>query len=75
MNIEIAITKSYLTALLKMPKNIQKKASELIDKFKSQPEASSIELVGRETVVLLVPSPIMKIIEVGKRKRVYRNWN
>lgn len=42
MNIEIAITKSYLTALLKMPKNIQKKASELIDKFKSQPEAASI---------------------------------
>ncbi|MDK2961423.1 MAG: hypothetical protein PWP20_549 [Eubacteriaceae bacterium] len=42
MNIEIAITKSYLTALLKMPKNIQKKASDLIDKFKSQPEAASI---------------------------------
>ncbi len=42
MNIEIAITRSYLQALGKLPKNIQKKANELFDKFKENPDAASI---------------------------------
>lgn len=42
MNIDIAITKSYLTALSQVPKSIQKKANNLFEKFKLNPTAASI---------------------------------
>ncbi|MEJ6949416.1 UvrD-helicase domain-containing protein [Natronospora cellulosivora (SeqCode)] len=42
MNIDIAITKSYLTALSGVPKTIQKKANNLFEKFKLNPTAASI---------------------------------
>lgn len=42
MNIEVAITKSYLKALANVPKGIQKKANEFFEKFKANPDAQSI---------------------------------
>lgn len=42
MNVDIAITKTYLTALSKLPKSIQKKANNFFEKFKLNPDSASI---------------------------------
>ncbi|HHV30357.1 3'-5' exonuclease [Acetivibrio mesophilus] len=42
MNINIAITRSYLRALGNLPKSVQKKAHNFFEKFRENPEAESI---------------------------------
>ncbi|SDY94437.1 UvrD-like helicase C-terminal domain-containing protein [Proteiniborus ethanoligenes] len=42
MNVDIAITKTYLTALSKLPKSKQKKANNFFEKFKLNPDSASI---------------------------------
>jgi len=42
MDIKIALTKTYLSSLGKLPKGTQKKANELLDKFRENPDAAAI---------------------------------
>jgi mRNA-degrading endonuclease RelE of RelBE toxin-antitoxin system len=42
LGIRVAITKSYLQALGKLPKDIQKRANEAIEKFKENPDAATL---------------------------------
>ena len=42
MDIDIAITRSYLQALGNLPKSVQKKANDFFEKFQENPEAAAI---------------------------------
>jgi len=42
VSIEVAITRSYLQALSRLPRGIQKKANEFFDKFKENPDSAAI---------------------------------